>query len=57
MATMETPILQLGPQSNGALLAPWEFDAAQFEKGWRYELVNGVLIVNAAPLRQERRSE
>jgi Uma2 family endonuclease len=36
------------------LLSPWEFDAAEFEPGWRYELINGVLIVNAAPLRAER---
>lgn len=54
MATIETPILKLGPRSNGILLAPWEFDAAEFEAGWRYELINGVLVVNAAPLRQER---
>ncbi|MEX0818280.1 MAG: Uma2 family endonuclease [Pirellulaceae bacterium] len=54
MATAETPVLNLGPHSNGMLLAPWEFDAAQFEKGWRYELINGVLVVNAAPLRNER---
>ena len=54
MDSTETPVLQLGPQSNGALLAPWEFDTADFEPGWRYELINGVLIVNPAPLRQER---
>jgi Uma2 family endonuclease len=54
MATVETAKLALGQHSNGMLLTPWEFDSADFEKGWRYELVNGVLVVNAAPLRNER---
>jgi len=54
MAGVESPILKLGPQSNGMLLTPWEFDAAKFEEGWQYELINGVLVVNAAPLRNER---
>ena len=54
MASVETEVLQLGPHSNGILLSPWEFDGADFEPGWRYELVNGVLIVNPAPLLEER---
>jgi len=54
MASVETPILQLGPRSNGMLVSPWEFDAANFEPGCRYELVNGVLIVNPAPVLEER---
>jgi len=54
MASVETSILKLGQHSNGMLLTPWEFDSADFEEGWRYELVNGVLVVNAAPLRNER---
>jgi Uma2 family endonuclease len=54
MATVETQIGELGPQSNGVMLTPWEFDDADFEPGWRYELVNGVLIVNPAPLLEER---
>ncbi|MEO8496228.1 MAG: Uma2 family endonuclease [Planctomycetota bacterium] len=54
MASVETPVLKLDRHSNGMLLDPWEFDAARFEKGWRYELLNGVLVVNAAPLRNER---
>ena len=36
------------------LLSPWEFDGADFEPGWRYELVYGVLIVNPVPLLEER---
>jgi Uma2 family endonuclease len=54
MATAETEVLQLGPYSNGMSLSPREFDAAEFEPGWRYELVNGVLIVNPPPALEER---
>jgi len=54
MATLERDVLQLGPQSNGMSLSPWEFDAADFEPGWRYDLVNGVLIVNPPPALAER---
>jgi Uma2 family endonuclease len=36
------------------LLAPAEFDRARFEEGWRYELINGVLVVSPYPLRSER---
>jgi len=54
LATVQTAIVQLGPHSNGTLLSPWEFDAATFEVGWRYELVNGVLIVNPPPSLAER---
>jgi Uma2 family endonuclease len=54
MPTAETEALTLGPQSNGLLLNPWEFDAAEFEPGWRYELINGVLTVNPPPSIQER---
>ena len=46
--------LNLGPRSAGALLSPEEFDAARFAEGWRYELVNGVLVVSPSPMKQER---
>ncbi len=46
--------LRLGPRSAGLLLTPKEFDRARFEEGWRYELINGVLIVSPTPSRQER---
>jgi Uma2 family endonuclease len=39
---------------NGMLLTPQEFDRADFEDGWRYELINGVLIVSPIPSEQER---
>lgn len=46
--------LQLGPRSAGNLLTPEEFDEADFEEGWRYELINGVLVVSPSPMKQER---
>jgi Uma2 family endonuclease len=46
--------LRLGPRSAGLLLTPAEFDHARFREGWRYELINGVLIVSPSPSRQER---
>ncbi len=45
-ATIHRTPLQLGPANNGITLAPWEFDDAEFEPGYRYELIFGVLIVN-----------
>jgi Uma2 family endonuclease len=46
--------LRLGPRSAGLLLTPAEFDRATGIEGWRYELINGVLIVSPTPSRQER---
>ncbi len=38
-----------GPGDNGILMTPAEFDRADFEEGYRYELINGVLIVAPIP--------
>lgn len=46
--------LTLGPHSAGALLTPEEFDHARFRGWWRYELINGVLVVSPSPKKQER---
>jgi len=35
-------------------LSPREFDQADFEEGWRYELIHGVLVVSPSPLETER---
>src|SRR5438477_12074890 len=43
-----------GPHSSGILMTPREFDRAEFEEGWRYELINGRLIVSPIPLENER---
>lgn len=46
--------LRLGPRSAGILLSAAEFDRARFRRGWRYELINGVLVVSPSPSRKER---
>jgi Uma2 family endonuclease len=46
--------LRLGPRSAGLLLTAAEFDRARFRRGWRYELINGVLVVSPSPSRKER---
>lgn len=54
VAAQEVPRLRLAPHSSGASLTAAEFDAAEFEEGWRYELIHGVLVVSPPPLRKER---
>src|SRR4051812_646400 len=46
--------LRLGPRAAGMLLTPEEFDRADFKEGWRYELINEVLVVSPSPSRNER---
>jgi Uma2 family endonuclease len=45
--------MTFGPESAGILMTPREFDRADFEEGWRYELINGVLIVSPIPSLEE----
>ncbi len=54
VVTQEVPRLRLAPHSSGVSLTPAESDAAEFEEGWRYELIHGVLVVSPPPLRKER---
>lgn len=54
MATVARQTLYLDSNCNGLQLSPREFDEAEFEPGWRYELVYGVLIVNPSPSISER---
>ena len=42
-----------GLESNGILMTPEEFDAADFDECWSYQLINGVLIVSPLPLLNE----
>lgn len=45
----------VGPDSNGMLLLPAEYDAIEdCDRGYRYELVNGVLVVLPLPGMGER---
>ena len=46
--------LRFGPRSAGLLLTPAEFDSATGIKGWRYELIKGVLVVSPTSSRKER---
>jgi Uma2 family endonuclease len=44
----------LGPESAGLLMTPEEFDAIEeFDPEYRYELINGVVIVSPIPLADE----
>jgi Uma2 family endonuclease len=45
---------RFGPESTGILMSPQEFDHAEFAEGWRYDLINGVLIVSPIPSLKER---
>ncbi len=51
---IKTRRLRLGPRSAGLLLTTEEFDRARFVEGWRYELINEVLVVSPIPSRNER---
>jgi Uma2 family endonuclease len=48
-----TTEIEFGPASSGILMTPEEFDGAEFEEGWRYELINGVLVVSPIPFEAE----
>lgn len=55
---MRTAIVEnkvvLGPELNGTLMTPAEFDAVEeYDDNYCYELVHGVLIVNPIPLEAE----
>jgi len=50
----KTRRLRLGPRSAGVLLTTDEFDRARFVAGWRYELINEVLVVSPIPSLNER---
>ena len=52
-AVLKKQARRFGPESNGILMTPAEFDRAEFVEGWRYELINGVLIVSPPPLDNE----
>ena len=53
-ATLKKRLPVFGPESNGIPMTPREFDRADFVEGWRYELINGVLVVSSTPSRNER---
>src|SRR5216683_202560 len=55
MSTLVTPQIVLGPGLAGISLSPEEFDAIEeADRDYRYELINGRLIVTLPPLEAER---
>lgn len=44
----------IGPYDAGMPLTLREFDEAEYEEGYRYELIHGVLVVTPPPLEGER---
>jgi Uma2 family endonuclease len=43
---IKRPTRFFGRESNGILMTPEEFDRAAFDENYRYELINGVLVVS-----------
>ena len=55
MSTVAPPQIVLGPGLAGIFLTPEEFDAIEeVDRDYRYELINGRLIVTPPPLEAER---
>src|SRR5688500_13417104 len=54
MIAFKSTTPMLGPWNAGIHITPRDFDRAWFEEGYRYELVDGVLIVLPSPLENER---
>ncbi|MBY0526678.1 MAG: Uma2 family endonuclease [Gemmataceae bacterium] len=52
--SVEVEEMVLGPDCNGLLMTPEEFDAIEeYDEDYTYELVNGVVIVNPIPFAEE----
>jgi Uma2 family endonuclease len=55
MSTMAPPDIVLGPELAGTFLTPEEFDAIEeANRDYRYELIDGRLIVTPRPMEAER---
>ncbi len=55
MSTIAPPRMVLGPELAGVFLTPEEFDSIEeADRDYRYELINGRLIVSPPPLEAER---
>jgi Uma2 family endonuclease len=53
-AILKKPARIYGPDSAGIMMTPREFDRAECVEGYRYELINGVLVVSSTPSLNER---
>jgi Uma2 family endonuclease len=49
---LDSPVT-FGHEHNGILMTPEEFDKADFDDFWNFELINGVLVVTPIPLEEE----
>ena len=47
-------LIPFGPRDAGAPMTLDEFEEADFDLGWRYEIIRGVLVVSPSPLEEER---
>lgn len=54
MATTARMTKPLGPRDAGLPMTLDEFEEADYELGFRYELIHGILIVTPPPLEEER---
>lgn len=54
MIAFKSTTPMLGPWNAGIHMTPRDYDRAWFEEGYRYELVDGVLVVLPSPLENER---
>src|SRR5215213_7421298 len=48
---------KIGPKWDGRPISEWEFDAADFATGYKYELIDGRIAVSAEPEPQENALE
>jgi Uma2 family endonuclease len=53
VGTLKRAGTKIGAESNGLVMTPQQFDRAEFEEWWRFELINGVLVVSPIPSEQE----
>jgi Uma2 family endonuclease len=51
---VEKLTIPFGPRDAGVPISLDEFESAEFEPGYRYELIHGVLVVTPPPLEEER---
>src|SRR5262245_2505500 len=50
---VEVKSRKIGPKWDGRPISEWEFDAADFAPGYKYELIDGRIAVSAEPEPQE----
>ena len=54
MSALATALARIGPEHDGLLMTPEEFDAIDdWDPEYQYELIQGVVVVNPIPLEGE----